>query len=251
MRRREFGGTLLVAFAALVRAAPFPDAAEIARRSDRALKGKTQQGKCSMTVRRPEWERTLEMDYWSVNPDKTFILITAPAKERGTATLRIGTNMWIYLPRVERTIKIPPSLMLQPWMGSDFTNDDLVRESSLVNDYTHEITGEVVEGGDPCWTLVATPKPEAPVVWGKLVLAIRKSDALPRREEFYDEHGTLKKVMTFDDFRPAGGRPYPMRWRMKPVRKPGRETVLVYRKVVFDRPIPNRIFTLQNLKRRI
>lgn len=251
VRRREFGTALFGPVAVLLRGASFPDATELARRSDRALKGKTQQGKCSMTVRRPEWERTLEMDYWSVNPDKTFILITAPAKERGTATLRIGTNMWIYMPRIERTIKIPPSLMLQPWMGSDFTNDDLVKESSLVNDYTHEVAGELVEGGDACWKLVATPKPDAPVVWGKLVLAVRKSDALPRREEFYDEHGNLKKVMTFEEIRRTGSRNYPMRWRMKPVGKPGRETVLVYREVVFDRPIPDRIFTLQNLKRRI
>ncbi|HUU13244.1 MAG TPA: outer membrane lipoprotein-sorting protein [Terriglobia bacterium] len=229
--------------------AALPDAHELVTKTDLALRGKTQQGKASMTVRTPDWERTLEMEYWSVNPEKTFILITAPAKEAGTSTLRIGSNMWNYLPKVERVIKIPPSLMLQPWMGSDFTNDDLVKESSLVNDYTHEIVGEVVEGGDACYQVLATPKPDAPVVWGKLVLAIRKSDYLPRKQEFYDEKGELKKVLTYEDIRKAGGRNYPMRWKMVSVTKPGHETVLVYSDLKFDLKIPDRIFTQRNMKR--
>ncbi|MCP5120761.1 MAG: outer membrane lipoprotein-sorting protein [bacterium] len=203
-----------------------------------------------MTVKRPEWERTLDMNFWQITPEKTLILITGPAKERGTGTLRIESNMWLYMPRVERTIKIPPSLMLQPWMGSDFTNDDLVKESSLVHDYTHAVDGEVTEDGDACYRLVATPKPDAAVVWGKLVLLVRKSDSLPRKQEFYDERGRLQKVMTFEDVRRIGDRYYPMRWRMVPVNKPNHETMLVYTEIAFDRKIPARIFTQQNLKRR-
>ena len=245
---------LLVALAALLLISSLgygeqPDAHELVAKTDLALRGKTQQGKASMTVRTPDWERTLEMDYWSVNPDKSFILITAPAKEAGTSTLRIESNMWNYLPKVERVIKIPPSLMLQPWMGSDFTNDDLVKESSLVNDYTHNIVAEVVEGGDACYQVLATPKPDAPVVWGKLVLAIRKSDYLPRKEEFYDEKGKLRKVLTYEDIRRAGGRNYPMRWKMVSVTKPGHETVLVYSDLKFDLRIPDRVFTQRNMKR--
>jgi outer membrane lipoprotein-sorting protein len=226
-----------------------PDAHELVRRTDQALRGKTQQGKASMTVRTPDWERTLEMEYWSVNPDKSFILITAPAKEEGTSTLRLGTNMWNYLPQVERVIKIPPSLMLQSWMGSDFTNDDLVKESSLVNDYAHELVGETTEDGDACWQVVAHPKPDAPVVWGKLVLVIRKSDSLPRKEEFYDEKGRLQKALSFEDFRNLGDRNYPMRWSMVSVNRPGHVTTLAYRELKFDRPIPERVFTQQNMKR--
>jgi outer membrane lipoprotein-sorting protein len=225
------------------------DPHELVRRSDQALRGKSLEGKASMTVRTPDWERTLQMDFWMVNPDRTFIRITAPAKEAGTATLRIGTNMWNYLPTVERVIKIPPSLMLQPWMGSDFTNDDLVKESSLVNDYTHRIEGEVREGGDACYRVVATPKPDAPVVWGKQVLAIRKSDYLPRKQEFYDEKGQLRKVLTYGDIRMVDGRNYPLRWTMVSVSKPGHETVLVYSDLRFDRRIPARIFSRENLKR--
>jgi outer membrane lipoprotein-sorting protein len=226
-----------------------PNAHALVQKTDRALRGRTQHGKASMTVQTPDWKRTVEMECWSINPDKTFILITAPAKEEGTSTLRLGTNMWNYLPQVERIIKIPPSLMLQSWMGSDFTNDDLVKESSLVNDYTHEITGETTVAGDACWRVVAHPKPNAAVVWGKLVLLIRKSDALPRKEEYYDEKGRLQKSLTFSNFQRAGDRDYPMRWQMVSVNKPGHETTLAYHSLVFDRPIPSRVFTRQNMKR--
>ncbi len=224
------------------------DANEIVRRMERLLRAKTEQGKVSMMVRTPDWQRTLEMDYWGVNPDKTFIRITAPAKEAGTSTLRLGSNMWNYLPSVERVIKIPPSLMLQSWMGSDFTNDDLVKESSLEKDYTHKLDGEATEQGDACYRVVSTPKPEAAVVWGHLVLFIRKADDLPRREEYYGEKGTLEKVLTFEDFRREDGRLYPMTWKMVSVTKPGHETDLVYKTLQFDRTIAASVFTTENLQ---
>jgi len=246
MRTLALGLAVLVGGAARGAA---PDATEVARRSDQALKGKTQQATVSMTVKTPDWERTLELALWYSNPDHMFIRVTGPAKEAGTGTLRIGTNMWNYLPQVERVIKIPPSLMLQSWMGSDFTNDDLVKESSLVEDYTHQITGEEIEGGDRCYRLVATPKPDAPVVWGRLVLWVRTSDYLPRKEEYYGERGELRKVLAFDDIRRAGDRDYPMTWTMTSVNKPGHQTTLVYHDLQFDQPIADRVFTQQNLKR--
>ena len=237
------------AFVAAIRA-DGPDALTIARRCDAALKGKTEHGTASMTVRTAEWQRTVELTFWYDYPDKTFIRVTAPAKDAGTGTLRLGTNMWTYLPSVERVIKIPPSLMLQSWMGSDFTNDDLVKESSLPTDYTHRIDGDVTEDGDSCYRLIATPKPNAPVVWGKLVLLVRKADFLPRREEFYDEQGTLEKTLYFDNIRRTGSRNYPMRWRMVSHAKPGHETTLTFSSMEFDRPIRADIFTRQNLERR-
>ncbi|HWB98817.1 MAG TPA: outer membrane lipoprotein-sorting protein [Bryobacteraceae bacterium] len=226
-----------------------PDALTIAKRCDAALKGKTEQGAASMTVHTPEWQRTLEMRFWYDYPQKTFIRITAPVKDAGTGTLRLGTNMWTYLPAVERVIKIPPSLMLQSWMGSDFTNDDLVKESSLPTDYTHRIEGEIAEDGDACYRLIATPKANAAVVWGKLVLLIRKSDFLPRREEFYDDRGALVKTLYFDQIRKAGSRDYPLRWRMVSHSKPGHETTLMFSSLEFDRPVSANIFTRQNLER--
>jgi outer membrane lipoprotein-sorting protein len=227
-----------------------PSALEIVRKSDAALKGKTEQGRVTMTVVTPDWRRTLEMEIWWSNPNRTFLRITAPAKEAGTATLRIGLNMWNYLPQVERVIKIPPSLMLQPWMGSDFSNDDLVRESSLVNDYNHQLDGEVTAARDPCYRIVSIPKPGAAVVWGKLILSIRKSDYLPRREEFYDESGKLIKVLTFEDIRKIDGRDYPMRWTMTSMTKPGHTTQLDFGQLRFDAKIPDRIFSQENLRQR-
>jgi outer membrane lipoprotein-sorting protein len=221
---------------------------QLVQRSEDSLRGRTEQGKVSMTVHTPDWQRTLKMNYWAVNPDKTFIRVTAPARDAGTATLRIQTNMWNYLPSVERVIKIPPSLMLQAWLGSDFTNDDLVRESSLVKDYSHKLDGEKTIAGDPCYRVVSTPKPNAPVVWGRVVLFVRKKDALPRRQEYYDDRGTLKKVLVYEDFRVTGGRLYPMRWIMTSVTRPGHRTTLVFANLVFNRKIPASTFTRENLQ---
>ncbi len=235
-------------FAARSVVAQSTDARTMIHRTEQELRAKTEQGTVSMTVRTPDWQRILEMNYWGLNPDKTFIRVTGPAKEAGTSTLRIGSNMWNYLPSVERVIKIPPSLMLQSWMGSDFTNDDLMRESSLEKDYDHKLDGEVTQDGDRCYRVISTPKPNAPVVWGHLVLFVRKQDFLPRREEYYDEKGRLQKVLTFEDFREMSGRLYPARWKMESVTKPGHETVLVYGKLIFDRPIPASVFTQENLQ---
>ncbi len=224
------------------------DANAIIRRTEQELRSRTELGTVSMTVRTPDWQRTLAMNYWAVNPDKTFIRVTAPVKDAGTSTLRLGSNMWNYMPSVERVIKIPPSLMLQSWLGSDFTNDDLVRESSLVKDYDHKLAGEATQDGDPCYRIVSTPKPNAPVVWGHLVLFVRKKDALPRREEYYDENDTLRKVLSFEDIRLVDGRLFPMRWKMMSVTKSGHETVLVYDKLKFDRPVAASVFTQENLQ---
>ena len=245
-----FGFTLLplVLLATCGAAAQSVNANEIVRRTEQGLRGRTEQGAVSMTVRTPDWQRTLEMDYWGEKPDKTLIRVTAPAKEAGNGTLRLGSSMWNYLPSVERIIKIPPSLMLQSWLGSDFTNDDLVRESSLVKDYDHKIAGETMQDGDACYRITSIPKPNAPVVWGHLVIVVRRQDAIPRREEYYDDKGTLQKVLSFDDIRMTDGRLYPMRWTMVSVTKPRHETVLIYRKLKFDHPISAYVFTQDNLK---
>jgi outer membrane lipoprotein-sorting protein len=232
LRAARFAVLALAAFVLLspgaVVSAEEPDALTVARKCDAALKGKTERGAASMTVRTPEWQRTLEITFWYDYPEKTFIRITAPAKNAGTGTLRLRTNMWTYLPSVERVIKVPPSLMLQSWMGSDFTNDDLVKESSLPTDYTHRIEAETSEDGDLCYRLIATPKANAPVVWEKLVLLVRKVDFLPRREEFYDDQGVLQKTLYLDNIRRTGSRDYPMRWRMVSHNKPGHETTLTF-----------------------
>jgi outer membrane lipoprotein-sorting protein len=227
-----------------------PSARDIVDRAEKALWGTTLQAQLTMTVTTPRWERTLELQAWIDRPRRSFIRILAPAKEAGIASLRIGPEMWNYLPTVERTIKIPPSMMMQPWMGSDFTNDDLVKESSLVDDYAHRLTGIDTAGGTPMYVVEAIPKPDAAVVWGRIVLRVRKADFLPVREEFYDERGTLVRVMSFSNIRVLGGRTIPTRWEMRPIAKPGNVTTMVMKAATFDALIPGDVFTQRNLTKR-
>jgi hypothetical protein len=142
-------------------------------------------------------------------------------------------------------------MMMQPWMGSDFTNDDLVKESSLADDYTHRIIGsDTVGAGTPSYIVESIPKPDAPVVWGRIVLRVRKADFLPVREEFYDERGTLVRVMRFSDVRSLGGRTVSTRWEMRPVGKPEHVTTVVMTSATYDAQIPADVFTQRNLTKR-
>ena len=222
-----------------------PSPRDIVDRVEILLWGKTVQGEYEMTIATPRWQRALELRAWMERPRLSFIRILAPAKEKGIGSLRIGAEMWNYLPNVERTIKIPPSMMLQPWMGSDFTNDDLVKSSSVVDDYTHKILRE--EGG--AWVLELIPKPDAAVVWGKLLYWVRKTDFIPLKEEFYDERGALVRTMTFSEVKPMGGRTIPTRWEIRPADKPGNSTSIVVKSAVYDRGIDPETFTQRNLQK--
>lgn len=217
---------------------------------DRLQRGDTARGTYEMTITDPRWTRTLRLNVWEVRDEKkSFIRILSPAKEKGIGTLKIGSEMWNYLPRVERTIKIPPSMMMQPWMGSDFTNDDLVKESSIVDDFVHELIGVVDLDGVKAYKVVSIPKPKVAVVWDKIVYWVREEDFLPLRQEFYSEKGELIRVMTFSEIREVGGRVIPTYWEMVPVKKKGRKTSLRIIDVVYDEPLDDSVFSLRNLKR--
>jgi outer membrane lipoprotein-sorting protein len=230
-------------------AAEEPSARDILDRVETLLWGKTVQGEYEMIITTPRWQRTLSLRTWMERPKRSFIRVLAPAKEKGIGSLRIGAEMWNYLPNVERTIKIPPSMMLQPWMGSDLTNDDLVKSSSLIDDYTHRILREEAIEGVPAYVLELLPKPDAAVVWGKIVYSVRKTDLVPLREAFYDERGTLVRVMSFSDVKPVGGRAIPTRWEIRPSDKPGNSTTFMIKSAVYDRPIDPEIFTQRNLQK--
>ena len=218
-------------------------------RVENLLWGNTLQGEFDMTIQTPRWQRTLALGVWMDRPTRSLIRIQAPAKEAGITSLRIGNEMWNYLPSVERTIKIPPSMMLQPWMGSDFTNDDLVKQSSIVNDYTHKVE-EKVQDGVAVYQVESTPRPDAAVVWGKIVYRIRKADHIPLSEEFYSESGELIRILSFSEVRTVDGRLIPTRWEMRPLAKPGNLTTVLVKDAVFDRPLAAEIFTQRNLQKR-
>ncbi len=216
---------------------------------EKRLWGRTSQGRYEMTITTPYWQRTLVLQVWMQRPDKSFIRILSPAKEAGVGSLRIKDEMWNYLPKVERTIKVPPSMMLQAWMGSDFTNDDLVKESSMIDDYTHEIITEETIDGELAYRIKSIPKADAPVVWGKLIYLVRKGDLMPLRFDYYDERGRLIKSLTFSNVREMDGRQVPTRWQMRTIEKPENSTVIVLDEVTFDRPISAKIFSLRELQK--
>ena len=248
MRRRHLILGSLV-FAAGGSRAEQPSGRDILDRVEDLLWAKTLQGRYEMSIVTPRWQRTLSLRVWMDRPRRSFIRIDAPAKEAGIGSLRIGNEMWNYLPGVERTIKIPPSMMLQPWMGSDFTNDDLVKESSVLDDYTHKVLGTASMDGAAAWQVEATPKPDAAVVWGRVVYWVRQSDAMPMKQEYLNERNELVRVLAFSDVRIVGGRRLPTRWEMRPFAKAGNVTTVLLKDAAFNQPIDDEVFTQRNLQR--
>jgi outer membrane lipoprotein-sorting protein len=223
---------------------------EILDKVEKLLWGSTVQGEYEMTIVTPRWQRTLGLRLWMDRPRRSFVRIITPAKEAGIGSLRIGTEMWNYLPNVERIVKIPPSMMLQPWMGSDFTNDDLVKESSILDDYTHKVIATVQHDGATVVQVEAVPKPDAAVVWGRIVYWVRRADTMPLKQEFFSERGERVRVLTFAEVRQVGGRILPTRWEMRPDAKPGNSTTVVLKEAAFDRPVDDEIFSQRNLQKR-
>lgn len=251
--RRRLSALLVVGGALLGRIpdahAQEPTGRDIIDRVERLLWGRTLQGEYEMVIETPRWQRTLALRVWMERPGRSFVRIVSPAKEAGIGSLRIGAEMWNYLPNVERVIRIPPSMMLQPWMGSDFTNDDLVKESSILDDYTHKVLGTITVDGDEAYQVEATPKPQAPVVWGRVVITVRKRDFMPLKQAFFSERGELVRELGFAEVRSVGGRTLPTRWEMRPTDRPGHSTAVVLKDAVFDRPVDEGIFTQRNLQR--
>lgn len=224
-------------------------AREIIETAEDLLKGDTSRGTFKMTIETPNFTRVMEMDsFWKGN-DKALITINSPRREAGNKTLKIGNEMWMYLRNTETTIKIPPSMMLQSWNGSDFTNDDIVRETNLADEYSMEIIGEEEIDGAVCWIIELIPREEAPTVWGKLHYRVRQNDYLPARVDYYDERGDLVRAMLFSGIDEYGGRIIPGTWTMYNKAKPGHKTTFEILDVQFDVQISDRVFSLQELHR--
>jgi len=226
-----------------------PTAREIVERADRLTRGDTQQGRYEMRVIRPDWERSTTFEFWSEGTEKSFIRVSEPARDRGVAFLKIGREMWNFIPRVNRVVKIPPSMMLQSWMGSDFTNDDLVKESSVVEDYEHTVIGSDTLDGADVWHVELVPKPGTAVAWERIEEWIRKDDYVPLKAVYFNERDEVVRTWLFTEIRSMGGRVLPTRYDLIEEKRPGRRTVLVLEDVVFDEPISDRVFSQQNLRR--
>ena len=223
-------------------------ATEIVQKSQDKANGLTSMGTMKMTIVRPAWTREVTMKAWSKTTDYSMIIITAPANDKGQVFLKRFNEMWNWMPNINRMIKLPPSMMSQSWMGSDFTNDDLVRMNSIVNDYTHTILGlEVIEGLN-CYKIELIPKPEAAVVWGKVILWISKDDYYQMKAEYYDEDMALVTTMTASDIKQMGDRKLPAKMEMIPEDKKGNETRLEMIDMKFNIPIEEGFFSQQNMK---
>jgi outer membrane lipoprotein-sorting protein len=222
---------------------------QIVKAAEDLMRGESIEGIYTMTIRTPGWQRSLRLKVTGQGRDKMFIRILAPAKEAGIGSLRIDHEMWNYLPDIEKTLKIPPSMMLQPWMGSDFANDDLVKESSVVNDYTHTLLSIDNLDGHTAYKIELTPKPEAAVIWGRRVQWIRLGDNVPLKEEYYDENGEIIKVLDYSNIGTVSDRVIPRTWTMTSLTKQGHYTVIELINVHYNLPVKNHVFTLQNLKK--
>lgn len=240
---------ILTLLAALPFSAPAQDATEIVNKADEKMRGESSRAEMTMKIVRPTWERSVSMKAWSMGEDYSLILITSPARDEGTAFLMRGNEIWNWLPDVNRSIKMPPSMMSQSWMGSDFSNNDLVRESSIVTDYTYKLLEDSTILGYDCYRIEMTPKPEAPVVWSKVISFISKDNYLQLRAEYYDEHNNLVRVMSGADIDRLDGRLLPTKIAMNPMEKEGQKTVITYQDIKFNIDISKNFFSIQNMKR--
>lgn len=238
-------GPLVVAQAA--EPAADPTAEELLNRVDDFARGDSSFAKMRMTVKTSRYERSMEMEAWSKGTERSLIRITAPAKEAGVSTLKVEDNIWNYMPKVDRTIKVPSGMMSGSWMGSHISNDDLVKENRLADEFTYAITGRP-DGEQGSWVVEAIPKPDAPVVWGKVEAEVG-FDRQPRAVRYYDEDGELVRTMSFAEVKEFDGETLPTVMRVEPADKPGEYTQITYLELDFGVAVDDSRFTLQSLRK--
>ncbi len=222
------------------------DLRELIRTVEQQYTGQSSVSEVEMTVVTGNWERHLKMESWSLGRERFLVRILTPVKEKGVATLKVEQEVWNYLPKVDRVIRIPPSMMGGAWMGSHITNDDLVKANHIDQDYEFTLLEEDTE----TWTVEAVPKPEAPVIWGKIIYRIGKEQLVPEQIEYFDEENILVRRIMFDDVQTVSGRTVPLKMTVLPLEKPQEKTVMHYRDLRFDVDLNESFFSLGQLKGR-
>lgn len=225
------------------------EATEIVRKSDEKFRGENRYSEITMEIIRPSWTREISMKSWSKGNDFLMMLITGPARDKGTTFLKREKEIWNYLPTVDRLIKLPPSMMSQSWMGSDFSNNDLVRESSIITDYNHFMEGSETMEGLTAWKIRMESKPDAPVVWDKVLVWIDQVSYNQLRIEYYSDDGELTDTIIFSDIKEIGGKEIPNRMEMIPADEEGHKTVLTYQSMDFNPNLEDSFFSKQNMTR--
>jgi len=223
---------------------------ELIHHIDELWRGETSRANMTMTVKTRRYERSMTLEAWSRGKEYSLVVIREPVKDRGIATLKVIGNIWNYLPKINRVTKVPSSMMSGSWMGSHFTNDDLVKESTYEDDYNSSITFEGKRDGKLIYEISSLPKPNAAVVWGKVVMEIDQQTLAPYHARYYDEEGVLIRTLTFDRNKTIDGRAVPMRLNLQPEDKPDESTVILYQDIRFGVPLEAGFFSLQNLQKR-
>lgn len=216
------------------------------KKVDELFRSNTSHSNMDMIIETPHYKRTMSMEIWTKGMDYTFALIKSPRKDKGVATLKRKNQMWNYFPKINKVMKIPPSMMLSSWMGSDFTNDDLVKESTLLDEYSGEITSR-----DKSQIIAALiPKPNAKALWGKIIIYVKAGSFIPIRQEFYDEKLIKIRTISFSDVKKMGGKSIPSVMTLVPHHKKGHLTKIIYKSMEFDIPLGASVFTRKNLQKR-
>jgi outer membrane lipoprotein-sorting protein len=235
-------------FASQVNAAEALEAGALVESSFKYTRGNASIATVIMTIHRPDWERTMEIKAWTRGKTDSLFYIQSPPKDHGNGTLKKSREMWMYNPKVNRVIKVPPSMMSQSWMGSDFSNNDLAKSDSFVDDYVHTIIGTESHEGKKVFIIKSMPKPDAPVIWGMQMLKIRE-DRIWLSQEFFDEDLESVKMMTTLEIQPMGGKLFPRVWRMRETDQKDRYTQLTYSSLTFKADLPDSLFTLTSLRK--
>jgi outer membrane lipoprotein-sorting protein len=216
--------------------------------ADDLHRGASSHAEITMNVRTARYARSMRMETWAQGETHSLIRILAPAREAGMTTLKIEDNIWHYLPNIDRTMKVPGGMMAGSWMGSHFSNDDLVKGSRMADDYSFTLTEEPAADGRGQYVIECLAKDDAPVVWGKVMVTLRP-DGVPTEISYWEEDGTLVRTMFFSDVREIGGESIPFHMRLVPANEPEEFTEIVYEAIEFDIEIPDSMFSLQALRR--
>jgi outer membrane lipoprotein-sorting protein len=224
-----------------------PDADVLLKKAFDNYRANSSTGTVSMTIHRPDWERSMTFRSWTRGEDDALVRFLAPAKDAGNATLKSVQGTWVFNPKLNQVIKLPASMMAQSWMGSDFSYNDLAKSTELMDDYTHKLTATGIVGGHTVWTVECMPKPGAAVVWGKVVLKLRDDDVVVE-QTYYDQDGKPARRMTADKVGDIAGRPYPLVMTMHPLDTPDSWTRIETTAATFNIAVPDYLFTLSSLQ---
>ena len=226
------------------------DAKEIIKKADEKFQGeKSSQGEMDIIIKRPKWERTISVKSWSLGKDFSLSLITAPANEKGQSFLKRHNELWSWNPKISRMLKLPPSMMSQGWMGSDYSNDDILRESSITNDYDAKLLGEEKYQGYDCYKIQLIPHEDVAVVWGKIIIWISKNDYFQLKGEYYDEDDYLVRTMLASDVKTFDDRQLPSKLVLIPAEEEGNSTTVLLKNYKFNQNIEESFFSQQNMKK--